>query len=114
MKIFERILMTAIWMSIAGWLFCADVRLAWDAPAADESWTEVRIYEVVGSNYVLRGTVSGSVTTFTIPDVQPGKHTYVARSYSDVWKVESADSNQAITPNLNRPPANLVWSVVVP
>ena len=95
---------------VSAW--AADVRLAWDA-APDESWTEVRIYEVVGSNYVLRGTVAGSVTTFTMVDVQPGKHVYVARSYSDVWKLESGDSNQAITPNLNRPPANLVWSVVV-
>ena len=93
----------------------ADVRLAWDAPAnPDDYGTAVRVYEVVGSNYVLKGEVASSVTTFVLVGVTPGKHTYIARSYSDVWKIESADSNQAVTPNLNKPVSGLVWTIVVP
>lgn len=90
----------------------ADVKLAWDPPT-DDSWTTVRIYEINGANYSKVGEVPGTQTTITLTNVQPGRHVYVAKSYNDIWKLESADSNQAVTPNLNPAPKNLTWTVVV-
>lgn len=79
------------------WLFffaafgtAADINLAWDNPNS-QAWEEVRIYEIVGSNPVLKKTVAGSTSQATITGVEPGIHVYMARSYMN--SVESDDSN---------------------
>ncbi len=89
-----------IFMLIAAGLFAssalaADITLAWDAMPAGQSWTAVRAYEIVGTEYVRVGEVAGNITTLKLSNVAPGKHTYVVRSTNGQW--ESADSNQAST-----------------
>lgn len=98
-------------MLVAAAAWAADVKLAWDPAPADQQWTHVRIYELNGVNYTKVGEAAGTATEITLTGVQPGKHVYIARSVNQ-WG-ESVDSNQAVTPNLNTPPGNLKWSIVI-
>ncbi len=95
--------------------FAADVKLAWDPMPASQVWTEIRVYEVVGTNYNLIGTVTGSPlpTTFTITNVSSGTHTYVIRSFNG--QSLSVDSNTASLTVLSNPlaPGNLTITVIV-
>lgn len=107
----KRTIGVILWLSMAVAALAADVKLAWDPGDPAENWSAVRIFELVGSNYTKVGEVSGTLTEITLKDVQPGRHVYIARSVNQ-WG-ESLDSNQAITPNPNRPPKNLTFTIII-
>lgn len=107
----KHVLAVILWLSMAAIAMAADVKLAWDPADPTEQWSAVRIYEVVGTNYTKVGEVTGDKTEITLTAVSPGRHVYIARSVNQ-WG-ESANSNQAITPNLGNPPKNLRWSIVI-
>ena len=75
-------------------LLLLQITLAWDAPEEGINWTEVRIYEVKGSEYSL-------VATVPVPDTQvsfeivKGRHCFIARAFNG--EEESRDSNRALT-----------------
>lgn len=100
-----------LWLCLAVAAFGADVKLTWDPGDVTEGWTAVRIYEVNGTNVTKVGEVAGGVVEFTLTNVARGRHVYIVRSVGP-WG-ESVDSNQAITPNLNNPPKNLKWQIVI-
>jgi hypothetical protein len=68
----------------------ADITFQWDL-VAGQTWDNVKLYELAGTNYTLKGTVPGTATTFTLTGVAPGNHTYIVRSLLNT--VESIDSN---------------------
>lgn len=103
----RNLLVFVLFLLLTATAFAADLKLAWDPAPAGEEWTSVRIYEQNGANYSKVGEVAGNVTEITLTGVTPGRHVYVARSFSAVWNIESGDSNQAISPNLNTPPKGL-------
>jgi hypothetical protein len=84
------------------------VTLRWDANPIVSSWTEVRIYEIVGTQYIRVATVPGDQTQAVIVGVIPGVHTYIARSFS-VW--ESIDSNTVATPGFPGAPTGFTITV---
>ena len=74
--------------------FATDLTFSWDAMPAGQNWTNVRLYEITGTNYILKGTVAGTATTYTLTGVLPGNHTYIVRSVADT--IESVDSNSVV------------------
>jgi hypothetical protein len=94
-----------------------NIRLAWDIKPASETWTEVRCYERIGATapytYVLAGTVAGTVSTITLPNVTAGQHSYIVRAYNG--QQESADSNVVTTTILSVPtaPGNVTITIVI-
>lgn len=90
----KTLLITLLLLLLATPLLAADynVNVAWDNPTS-QAWNNVRIYEKVGASYAMKVEVAGSALTATITNVQPGNHTYIARSYMN--SVESVDSNTA-------------------
>jgi hypothetical protein len=68
-----------------------DLTFQWDAMPAGQSWSNVKLYELSAGTYTLKGTVAGTVTTYTVTGVLPGSHTYIVRSVAGT--VESVDSN---------------------
>jgi hypothetical protein len=89
----------------------ASVTLQWDLNAPGDGITAYKVYEVIGTNYVLQATVPGTIDTATIAGVVPGLHTYVATA-SNVWG-ESTWSNPASTPTGPTPPGSVRVTVVV-
>jgi len=89
----------------------ADVKLAWDPMPAGEAWTEVRIFEVISYDFVLKATVPATQTTATVQNVSIGTHSYVARSFNGTQ--ESLNSNTASTTILPRPSAPVLRIDVV-
>jgi hypothetical protein len=84
------------------------VTLAWDQPTG-ETWTEVRIYETVGTTDVLQATAKCSApgtcpTTITFTTTKILHH-FFARSYNG--DLESDNSNTATLPGPPKPPGNL-------
>ena len=88
----KRLLFVIALLLLAAPLLASDVTLAWDNPSG-QAWEKVRIYEVVSGAYTLKAEVPGTATTATIANVQPGSHSYVARSF--MAGMESANSNTA-------------------
>lgn len=111
MKTLERTLMLFVWLSLAGWLWGADVKLTWDPNDPSEALTKYTLYEKVGSNYQKIADITAPTVTYVITNVVPGRHVYVCTA-SNSWG-ESGYSNEAVTPNLNQPPKNLTWQVIV-
>ena len=89
----------------------ADVKLQWDPNDPGEQVTKYTLYEKVGSNYLKIADIASPTVTYTITSVVPGRHVYVVTA-SNSWG-ESGYSNEAITPNLNNPPKNLTWQIIV-
>ena len=107
-----RKLLLALLMLMPTVVEAADVTLAWDARVGGEAWQNVRAYEKVGTTYTRVGEVAGAVTTLTIPNVVPGVHTYIVRSFATPWG-ESVDSNAVSTPGPAVAPSGLKVTVVV-
>ena len=97
----KRILFTVVLLCLFALpSLAADLQFQWDPMPAGQNWTNVRLYQVVGTNYTLKGTVAGTATTFTLTGVTPGSYTYIVRSVAIA--LESGDSNSvstAINPN---------------
>ena len=107
-----KLLLFAALFLIALPCLAADVTLQWDPHSAGPAWESVRAYEISGGNYTQVGEVTGTETQLTITGVTPGAHTYVVRSVAQPWG-ESADSNQATTPDVATPPTGVHVTVTV-
>lgn len=113
---------TAAWTLIGGlsgtflglsiWAFQArSVTLTWDGMPSDQSWTQVRIYEITPTAYTLVATapctlgtpnVCPTSVTFSAPKLA---HSYIARSFDGTY--ESDDSNTVFLPGPPKAPGNL-------
>ena len=104
-----------LWLMFAvSCMAAVNVRLAWDAKPATETWTEIRCYErsaVAPYSYALVGTVPATVTTLTLNAVPIGTHTYVVRSFNG--QQESLDSNAVTTVVLSVPNAPTTVTITV-
>jgi hypothetical protein len=76
----------------------------WDPMPAGQAWDNVRLYEVSGAAYALKGVAAGTATTITITGLTPGSHTYIVRAVSG--SIESADSNSVSATVKPGSPAN--------
>ena len=92
-----KLLFAALFMLLGLPVRAATVNLAWDL-APGETWSNVRLYEKIGTNYTLKIEVAGTATTASIANVSVGTHIYIARAYAG--GLESEDSNTA-TANIN-------------
>lgn len=91
-----------------------DFVLEWDLADAEEQIQGYKLYEktnVSGTTvYVLLGTVDFSKNTFSLLDVTPGKHIYVATAFNT--RGESDYSNEAIPPTkASRPKNNKILKI---
>jgi hypothetical protein len=90
--------------------FAATLTFEWDPMPAGQNWTRVRLYEISGAVYTLLTEVDGTETRATV-DITPGEHSFVARSFDDVW--ESGDSNVVTTGPVPESPGNFRVLTVV-
>lgn len=88
-----------------------DLTFMWDPMPAGQGWTNVRIYQVAGTTYTLKGTAAGTATSLTITGFNPGSYIFVARSVAGA--LESADSNQATKDILPASPTHFLISVTI-
>jgi hypothetical protein len=95
----------------------ATVTLSWDTMPAGQQWTEVRVYERIGSavpyTYNLLNKVIGTppANTIAITNVPVGTHTYVVRSYNG--QSESVDSNSVPAIILSVPSAPTTITITI-
>ena len=83
----------------------ASIDLSWDKPETNP--TEYYVY----MDGAKRQIVDGNVTTATIADVSPGKHSIYLTAVNE-WG-ESGASNTVLTPDMARAPVGLKWSFTV-
>lgn len=90
----KRLLMTVfVLLALTLPALAVDLTFRWDAMPTGQNWTNVRLYQVSGTTYTLKGTAAGNATTLTITGFGPGSYTFIARSV--VGSLESVDSNTA-------------------
>lgn len=107
----KKLLLTLATLSILACpLQAADVKLEWDA-SPTPGITEYRLYEETSAGWVLVGTVPGTSTVITLPNVQPGVHTYVVTAANE-WG-ESPQSNAVSTAPVPVAPAGLKVTVII-
>lgn len=95
--------------------FVRNVPLSWDAMAAGETWTEVRLYEKkADSTYTLLGSVGclpgppiSCPTSAIVAFADKAAHNVIARSYDAVVALESDDSNTVALARGPFPPGHL-------
>jgi len=108
----KKILAMALWLLLMPALWAAvNVNLSWDAMPAGQSWTQVRLYERVGTVYTQVGQVVPPVATITLASVAVGTHYYVARSYNG--QAESANSNEVTAIILGVPSAPTTVTITI-
>jgi hypothetical protein len=109
----KRILFAAaIVLLVAASTYAATLTFAWDPMPPDQNWTKVRLYEKSGTTYTLLEEVDGTETQATVPNVIPGAHSFVARSFDGIW--ESGDSNVVTTGPVPNPPGNFkILSIIL-
>jgi len=88
----------------------AEVTLAWDIPAG-QSWTAVKVYEIIGTQYTLVATAPGTATTVKFM-AGAGVHEWTARSAEG--EAESDDSNYVEATVKPGAPANFRVVLKVP
>jgi len=80
--------------------------LQWDANPATDLVTKYNVYEHVGSNYNLVGSVNAPTTTFALTNLSPGAHIYAVTAVNITG--ESINKSSEVTvPALPSAPANL-------
>jgi len=82
-----------------------DVHLEWDAADPAASVTEYRIYEKTAAGYVRVGTTTA--LTFSVTNVTPGVHTYVATASNSFEEGGYSNEVVATVPAPLAPPKNL-------
>jgi hypothetical protein len=88
------------------------ITLTWNAKPADQTWTEVRIYEKLSAvAYNSIATVPGDQTTVTFNVADKAAHSYVVRSYNG--QRESNDSEVATLEAAPNPPSGLKISKIL-
>jgi hypothetical protein len=90
------------------------MQFKWDAMPAGQSWTGVRVYEVVGTGYTQIAEAPAGVNTVTAQTPTSGLHKYVARSFVIVSGVtkESPDSAPAILDLIPLPSAPTSFTLI--
>lgn len=101
----KRILMLCVLLCLLSVpVVAADLNFQWDPAPAGQGWTNVKLYEIVGTVYTLKGTAVGTATTISLTGVAPGTHLYIVRSVAGT--LESVDSNSVNAPINPAAPTN--------
>jgi hypothetical protein len=78
--------------------------LQWDANPPNEQVTNYKIYEKIGQNFTLVGTVDGKTTTYSLAGVPEGQHIYAVSAVNITG--ESSKSTETILPATPSVPVN--------
>ena len=94
-------------------LAAVDVKISWTAKAGGDTRTAVRIYEKVGTIYTLVAEVADPATSYTIPNVAIGTHTYVGTAWNT--QIESGYTAEQLTTIFSAPgiPAGFTTTIIV-